>query len=78
MQSSTGPLPKQQKLFRYARYNAELTEDGLARLGCGDIDPKEVQKLDSIDGIPALERVGQAVAERQIDLAHFNFDIFRP
>jgi hypothetical protein len=78
MQSSAGPLPQRQKLFRYARYNAELTEEGLARLGCGDIDPKEVQRLDSIAGIPALERIGQAVAERQIDPAHFNFDIFRP
>jgi len=75
MQRSVGPL--HQKLFRYARYNAELTEEGLSHLGCGDIDPRAVQKLDSIDGIPALERVGRAVAKRQVDPSHFNFGIFQ-
>ncbi len=37
MMSSKGPLSA--KLFRYARYNAELTSTGLAALGCGDIEP---------------------------------------
>jgi uncharacterized protein len=73
---SVGPV--RQKLFRYARYNAELTKEGLAALGCGDIDPKAVQKLDSIEAIPALERVGKAVAQAQVDPSHFNFDVFRP
>jgi hypothetical protein len=75
MQRSLGPL--QQKLFRYVRYNAELTSEGLAQIGCDDIDPKDVQKLDAIDGISGLERIGRAAA-RQVDPAHFNFDVFRP
>jgi len=76
MSPSVGPL--RQKLFRYARYNAELTKEGLTALGCGDIDPKEVQQLDSIDAIPSLERIGKMVAQRQVDQSHFNFDVFRP
>jgi hypothetical protein len=76
MSPSAGPL--RQKLFRYARYNAELTKEGLTALGCGDIDPKEVQQLDSINAIPSLERIGKMVGQRQVDQSHFNFDVFRP
>jgi hypothetical protein len=76
MSPSVGPL--RQKLFRYIRYNAELTKQGLAALGCDDVDPEVVQKLDSIDGIPSLERVGKAAAQRQVDDTHFNFEVFQP
>jgi hypothetical protein len=50
---SRGPLDT--KLFRYARYNAELTREGLA--GCGDIEPASVQKLDLIDALDSLQKV---------------------
>jgi hypothetical protein len=63
--------PIQPKLFTYARYNAELTYDGLAALGLPDIEPKNVQQLDSIEFIPDLQRVGRAVAEKQIEVEHF-------
>jgi len=76
MRPSLGPL--RQKLFRYIRYNAELTREGLTALGCGDVDPDAVQKLDSINAIPSLERVGQAAARRHVDRSHFNFKFFRP
>jgi Patatin-like phospholipase len=76
MAPSVGPL--HQKLFRYIRYNAELTKEGLAALGCGDVDPDAIQKLDSIDAIPSLERVGKAAAQRQVDDAHLNFEVFQP
>jgi uncharacterized protein len=76
MISSAGPL--RQKLFRYVRYNAELTRGGLDRLGCQEIDPKEVQQLDSVDAIPALRKVGQAVADRKVDRAHLDLGVFRP
>jgi len=76
MSRSAGPL--RQKLFRYIRYNAELTKQGLTALGCGDVDPEVVQKLDSVDGIPSLERVGKAAAQRQVDDTHFNFEVFQP
>ena len=74
MSPSAGPLRR--KLFRYARYNAELTREGLAVLGCGNVDPEAVQKLGSVDAIPALQRVGKAVAARDVDPAHFDFAVF--
>jgi uncharacterized protein len=76
MITSRGPL--ETKLFRYARYNAELTPEGLTALGCGDIDPASVQKLDSIDALGSLQRVGKAVAAQRVKAAHFNLDVFKP
>jgi uncharacterized protein len=63
--------PVQPKLFTYLRYNAELTHDGLASLGLHDIEPKNVQQLDSIESIPDLQRVGRAVAEQKVKAEHF-------
>jgi patatin-like phospholipase/acyl hydrolase len=57
-----GPLGSD-KLFTYLRYNAELSTEGLRRLGITDIDPKRVQPLDSVDHIPLLCDVGQALAQ---------------
>src|SRR6202048_2055701 len=70
--------PLDTKLFRYARYNAELTTTGLTALGCGQIEPRSVQKLDSIDAIPDLQKIGKAVAEQRVDRTHFNFGVFKP
>lgn len=58
------------KLFTYVRYNAELSSDGLKALGLGDIKPENVQKLDSVEHVADLQRVGQAVA-RNVQPAHF-------
>ena len=66
-----GPLSEGQKLFAYVRYNAELTREGLDAIGCKDIQPETVQKLDSIDAIPELLEVGTAVAEMKIKQDHF-------
>ncbi len=68
---SEGPLSAGQKLFTYVRYNAELTSDGLAALGCADIDPSLVQQMDSVDSIPALQKVGGRVAEKNVREEHF-------
>jgi uncharacterized protein len=76
MIGSGGPLAT--KLFRYARYNAELTPEGLEALGCGDVDPASVQKLDSIDALGSLQRVGEAVAREKVNAEHFNLDVFKP
>jgi hypothetical protein len=69
--SCAGPLSESQKLFAYVRYNAELTREGLDAIGCKDIQPEAVQKLDSIDAIPELLEVGTAVAEIKIKQDHF-------
>jgi len=75
---STGPLALDRKLFRYARYNAELTREGLAALGCGGIEPTRVQKLDSIDALDELQKIGSAVAKQRVKAEHFKFDVFKP
>jgi uncharacterized protein len=64
-----GPIAP--KLFTYMRYNAELTRAGLDSLGLKDIDPKQVQALDSVQYVNQLSRVGQAVAAQQIKAEHF-------
>jgi hypothetical protein len=67
------PVPLSQDLgrrFLYLRYDTELTQEGLEKLGLGDIDPKLVSKLDSTDGMADLERIGEAVGA-QIDLDSF-------
>jgi len=68
---SAGPLQREQKLFTYLRYNVELTREGLDALGCGDIKPEVVQPLDSVDGIPDLQRIGKRVAETKVKEQHF-------
>ncbi len=60
------------KLFTYLRYNAELTRGGLELLGLPEIEPKNVQKLDSTEHIRELQRVGQAVFEKKVRAEHFS------
>jgi uncharacterized protein len=71
MVGAAGPLAVADKRFTYLRYNAELTRAGLDALGCRDIDPRTVQKMDAVEGMLAMRRVGQAVAERKVKTAHF-------
>jgi hypothetical protein len=68
---TVGLLRDGQKLFTYLRYNAELTREGLDALGCADIEPEAVQKLDSIDSILELRAVGKRVAETKVMERHF-------
>jgi hypothetical protein len=72
MLGSTGPLPAGSKLFTYLRYNAELTLSGLATIGCGDIRPESVQKLDSVTAVDALQRIGDEIGKRKVSPAHFD------
>ncbi len=65
----TGPVG--QKLFTYLRYNAELTSEGLKALGLSGIEPKNVQKLDSIDYVADLQRIGKAIGSMKIKEEHF-------
>jgi hypothetical protein len=53
------------------RYNAELTNEGLAALGLPDIKPKDVQKLDSVEHMADLQRIGRAVAAKKLNIEHF-------
>jgi hypothetical protein len=67
------PIPLERDLgraFLYARYNADLSRQGLYRLGLKDIDPSAVQQLDVVDAVADLRRIGRKVAE-EVKLEHF-------
>jgi hypothetical protein len=64
-----GPISP--KLFTYVRYNAELSRESLDALELRDIKPEDVQKLDSVDHIPELQRIGKAVVEKKLKQEHF-------
>lgn len=64
--------PVNPKLFTYVRYNAELTRDGLDALGLPNINPTDVQKLDSTDHIHELQQIGQAIVVKKVDASHFS------
>ncbi len=58
------------RAFLYARYNADLSREGLDAMGFPDTRPDDVQKLDSVDHMDELLAVG-AAAGGQVSLAHF-------
>ena len=64
-------LPGVAKLFTYARYNAELSREGLDALGLPAIDPAHVQQMDSVEHVGEMQEVGRAVAARKVQAAHF-------
>lgn len=69
MIGKSGPVAP--KLFTYLRYNAELTREGLDSLGLPHIEPENVQKLDSVEHIGALQEVGRAVVAKKMKPEHF-------
>lgn len=69
------PVDDLGRQFIYARYNAELSKKWLTKRGLGDIEPAKVAQLDSIDAIPDLIRVGEALAE-EVKIEHFCLDRF--
>jgi hypothetical protein len=58
------------KAFRYARYNADLSPSALVGAGLGDLDPDRVAKLDAVEQIDNLRRIGRYAA-RDIDVRSF-------
>ena len=70
MIGTAGPINP--KLFTYMRYNATLTRAGLDELGLHDISPENVGKLDSVESVGDLQRIGSAVAEQNVNIGDFN------
>jgi patatin-like phospholipase/acyl hydrolase len=70
LKGDIGPGSLEKKFFTYLRYNADLSRDGLNKLGLPDIKPENVQQMDSVDYIEQLRQVGQKVAE-EVDMAHY-------
>lgn len=72
------PVPLSEDLgraFLYARYNAELSEEWLRERGLGKINPANVSKLDSVEFINDLVRVGKALA-KEVKPEHFALERF--
>ena len=74
------------RFFRYARYNAELSEQGLKKLDAAlDADPElsavprvgripaaEVRKMDAVEQMGNLRKIGVAVAKTEVNVKkHF-------
>jgi predicted acylesterase/phospholipase RssA len=74
------------RFFRYARYNADLSEKGLKKLDAaldkdknfsaiprvGGIPPAEVQKMDAVEQMDNLRKIGVAVAKTEVNVKkHF-------
>jgi hypothetical protein len=77
MIGAEGEGPVSPKLFTYLRYNAELTVQGLADLDISGINPKDVQKLDSVKHIKQLQLIGRKVVEKKMQSEHFSAFINR-
>lgn len=56
--------PGDRHLFTYLRYNDEISQAGLERLGLGDIDAQAVQRIDVVEHVPELTRIGRRIAEQ--------------
>jgi hypothetical protein len=67
--SDDPPTTDMGRAFLYVRYNVALTPEGLTELGVGDLDPTPLRKMDRVENIPDLTRVGDALAQH-VDLAH--------
>ena len=48
----------------YARYNADLSAEGLDALGCSKMDPEKVQKLDAVEQVDNLLEIGFSAGEK--------------
>lgn len=66
-----GPGILDLRMFSYVRYNAELTRKGLDDLGLPDVQPEHVHRLDSVEYIGDLQRVGNRVG-LEVDAGHFD------
>ncbi len=60
------------RLFKCARYNVELSVEGLEGIGVTDVDPTRIASLDSVDHVKGLKAVGRALAAKRVDEHHFD------
>lgn len=57
-------------LMSYVRYDADLTRTGLDALDLSDVPVADVVRIDAVEHIEAMRRVGRAVADGSVDVAH--------
>lgn len=61
-----------ESLLTYHRYNISFTRERFKKLNLDNIDVDKVQAMDCIDQIPALQRIGQAIAREQVHEEDFD------
>lgn len=66
-----GRGPVSPRLFTYLRYDADVSRAGLDALGLNDVDPEQVQVMDSTQYLDTIQRVGRALGERKVMAEHF-------
>ncbi len=54
--------------FRYVRYNADLSANGLKEMGLGHIDSDEIREMDSVKNIKQLREIGRVCGKNQVDI----------
>jgi hypothetical protein len=54
--------------FLYARYDPDLTREGLDALGLKKLSPEVVAKMDSVEAVDDLIAIGKAYAKRSLDI----------
>ena len=59
-------------LFTYARYDVDLSRQSLDALGLPDVQTADVRRLDSTAHMADLQRLGEALADRDVDPVHFD------
>ncbi len=72
-QYAAPPIPLSTNLgrrFLYARYNADLSREGLKKLGFANIEPSNIQKMDAVENIEPLFSIGKAAGE-SVKAEHF-------
>jgi uncharacterized protein len=63
------------KLFTYVRYDAELSQKGLDKLGLGHLNAANIQQMDSVKYMSELQEVGKAVAKK-VEFSDPNISLF--
>jgi len=59
------------KLFTYLRYDPDVSRQGLDAMGLRNIECKDVQTMDSVAHIPAIQQVGASYAATHVRVDHF-------
>jgi patatin-like phospholipase/acyl hydrolase len=57
--------------FSYVRYNADISTEGLAKMGLAHIKSDEVRQMDSIKFMQQLREVGKTAGQQQVKIEHF-------
>ncbi len=65
------------RAFLYARYNADISPEGIKAMGLDGIDTGRIGKMDAVDQVDSLRRIGRKAAEK-VDVAEFGSFLASP